>query len=103
MDIRLWGVGALFLLGTACTVGDTVDLEECAGNADVDDVTTIGWLYADSQHELIACGQLTTRFVIAAIESVAVIAGDPASANLLEGMADEQEKELWMLRAFLAA
>ena len=27
---------------------------------------------------------------------------DPATANLLEGIADEQEKTLWMLGAFLA-
>ena len=30
-------------------------------------------------------------------------ASDPATANLLEGFADGQEKTTWMLRAFLAA
>jgi starvation-inducible DNA-binding protein len=30
-------------------------------------------------------------------------ASDPATANLLEGFADGQEKTAWMLRAFLAA
>ncbi len=29
-------------------------------------------------------------------------AGDPATANLLEGFADGQEKTAWMLRAFLS-
>jgi starvation-inducible DNA-binding protein len=38
-----------------------------------------------------------------AVAAQAGEAGDAATANLLEGYADAQEKTLWMLRAFLAA
>ena len=79
MNHKLIGVAGLVALGTACAT-NSVDLEECAGDADVSDVTEIGWVYEDSLHELIACGQLTTRFVKSALESVAVVLGDPASA-----------------------
>jgi hypothetical protein len=51
----------------------------------VDDNIAIAWAYEDSIHELIACGNLTFRFVAAVVESAAVIAGEPSSVpNVLE-------------------
>jgi starvation-inducible DNA-binding protein len=38
-----------------------------------------------------------------ALAGAAEKAGDPATQNLAEGYADAQEKEAWMLRAFLEA
>jgi starvation-inducible DNA-binding protein len=40
--------------------------------------------------------------LVARLNEVAAEAGDGRTANLLEGIRDEQQKELWMLRAMLA-
>ncbi|MCG6963680.1 MAG: DNA starvation/stationary phase protection protein [Acidobacteria bacterium] len=40
--------------------------------------------------------------LVARFNEVAAEAGDGRAANLLEGIRDEQQKELWMLRAMLA-
>jgi len=72
------------LIGTsfACTAvpgTDTVNVDECAGDADVDDVTAIAYDFEVSAHEMVVCGSLTNLLINKAIQSVGNLIGDPVS------------------------
>jgi hypothetical protein len=54
------------LLTTSCIpVGKEaiINVEECAGDADIDDTTFIVWEFEDSIHEMITCGSLTYQLI----------------------------------------
>lgn len=82
----LIGLGA----GCGSVVGgqDTVEVGECAGEADVDDTTLIAYELESSAHEMIVCGSLTFQLIGAVLESAHALVGDPASAPDGFGYAD---------------
>jgi len=80
--IPLTTIAGLLATSFACTAipgTDTVDVEECAGKADIDDVTAIAYDFEVSAHEMVVCGSLTNLLIDKAIQSVGNLIGDPVS------------------------
>jgi hypothetical protein len=89
----LSAVALLTALSLACTgtttPGEaTVEVDDCAGDADVDDVTYIVWEFEDSAHEMITCGSLTFQLIWALIQTADSLLTDPASAPSAFSYAD---------------
>lgn len=54
-------------LATSCTLNiektADIDVDACAGDADIDDTTFIVWEFESSVHEMITCGSLTSLLI----------------------------------------
>lgn len=66
------GVAAALLL--ACTgapdpTGATIDVDDCAGNADIDDTVRVAFDFEDSAHEMVVCGAITFQFLAAVLDT----------------------------------
>ena len=83
MNYRLTAVlTALLGLGLACGTAPgeaTVDVEECADGADVDETTLIVWELEDSVHEMITCGSLTFQLIFALVDTAQTLLTEPSS------------------------
>jgi hypothetical protein len=74
---RIWALPAAAITGLAlgCGVffggldGENVELEACAGSADIDAHARIGLELKESMHELVVCGGLTFKISIAATQA----------------------------------
>ncbi len=78
-------------LATLANMLERARIKEFAGSASGREMVEA--LVADLEHIVAAAGETI---------SVAENAGDRGTANLLDGIRDEQEKTLWMLKAWLA-
>ena len=68
----------LALTLSGCTdLSDSVDVDECAGDADQDDVTAIAWDFDQSAHEMITCGGLRSQLIRSLINSATSLLSDP--------------------------
>lgn len=83
-SLRSVALGSCLAFTLACAVSsgkaDKVDLEDCQGNADVDDVTRIAYDAEDSLHEMVVCGQLSRELASALSQSIQSLLGDPVNA-----------------------
>lgn len=78
--LLLGGISLTSILACGTLPGTAdVDVAECQGDADVDDVTFIAWDYEQSVHELITCGQLNMQLTQAVLTSFQTVIGDPSS------------------------
>ena len=62
------------LFASSCTAIDLekkpdIDVEACAGDADIDDTTFIVWEFEDSVHEMLTCGNLSFLLIRALLDS----------------------------------
>ncbi len=65
----------------AMTPGEAeIDVEDCAGDADVDDTTFITWEFEESVHEMITCGSLTFQLLFALLDTAQDLFSNPGSA-----------------------
>ena len=62
------------VFASSCTAIDLekkphIDVEACAGDADIDDTTFIVWEFEDSVHEMLTCGNLSFLLIRALLDS----------------------------------
>ena len=62
------------VFASSCTAIDlekkpNIDVEACAGDADIDDTTFIVWEFEDSVHEMLTCGNLSFLLIRALLDS----------------------------------
>ena len=54
-----------------------IDVDACAGDADVDDTTEVAFTFEESVHEMVTCGNLTFTLIKALINSAQTFMADP--------------------------
>ncbi|MFT5458403.1 MAG: hypothetical protein ACI9K2_004908 [Myxococcota bacterium] len=73
-------VFATLACSTGPAGGDEVDVEDCAGKADVEDTIRIVYDTEDSLHEMVVCGQLNRELGVALSQAITSLIGKPANA-----------------------
>lgn len=83
MSPRLVRSGALsvtvaLILACGSMPGEAdIDVDACAGDADVDDTTEIAFSFEESVHEMVTCGNLTFTLLKALLDSAQTFMADP--------------------------
>lgn len=82
MERRQWiASGLLAVLGLGCgevLPSTTVAVDDCANDANIDDVTLMAWEFEESIHEMVICGSLTYQLLLALADTAQNLLLDPS-------------------------
>jgi hypothetical protein len=78
LSVFTGGVILASVLACGAEPGEAVvEVDECAGDADIDDTTFIAYPFKDSIHEMVTCGSLTFTLLWALVDSALAFMTDP--------------------------